>query len=1154
MSRLVVFVKTKELDCTLVPKFSTKDISTIQIEKQNIMLCSAYLDITTEAWPKILDDLADHCNDNNISLVLGADTNAHSTLWNCDSTNARGDIAEQAIIQNQLFIHNEGNEVTFNGGVGSSIIDVTMSNDPILVSDWEVSAEVTHSDHNVVKFSLGRVKKDEQVLKRNINRVNWSDVADDLLKVTPEPRTFWSKASLDEACSNLTKALQDSLDTHAPKIPPAKRHNYWWNDDCVKSKREMRAAERKMRNHRTPQSVAAEQEARKAYNKVIYKAKQQAWRKFISEIDSMPEMARVNKIMKLSNGPTHELGLVKDDNGDLAETKQESLGLMLKEHFPLSTDWEEEDKSDETEVEVEKQEWLTVARFNTAVKSFKKGKSPGIDEFRAECLEKLRPATKEHIIELFNASIALGYVPWEWRKVNVLFMPKAGKDDYTNRRSFRPISLMSVIFKTMERLVLWRLEETTLQHAPIHHHQFGFKKGKSTENAISKVVNYVEKGINSGKYVLGVFMDIAGAFDNVNLESIIREMQERNVPDKIVNWYKHFLHNRKVTSELGTASAAVKPKKGTPQGGVLSAIIAWNLVFDQFLNNYDGPDHRGILSIAFADDGTLLITGIDVQTMYARMQNAINAATDWARENGLEFCPKKTNAVLFTRRNKPVRNKPNLKMNGQRVPNVNSVTLLGVTINSRMTWNEHIEKKIKACKKSLMQLRPILGKAWSPKPEYTEWLYKSVILPMLTYGSIVWAKATETQSIQNKLNKLQRLGLLSIANVRRSTPTAALELIYNVAPLHLQIREKAVNAYLRMPDMHEEGEWVPNCPSKLGHLRYLNRIVDSIGIDSEEESDEMAHHRNWDQTYEVEIADEPCMELGTRVYTDGSLYKEKSGAGSYIEIDSEPIITISERLQNCTVFQAELRAIKAACDYLNKVKNYKLLGEVNFYVDNQAALKALQASTITSHLVLETKLALEELGNARMIKLNWIKAHVGHPGNELADQAAKAGSQSSRFPKDVNIGQAKAKAKQIIRTARDKAWKDEWIDRTDCRQTKCFIEGPNPAIWRSLKHKKQKCVSNAIRFLTGHAFMNRQNTIVALGKEAALQSDEINCRLCEEGEETPIHLISECPCISWLRQEKLQTWNVDLPLAWSANLLDFIQSSTIRQLETSDET
>jgi hypothetical protein len=299
------------------------------------------------------------------------------------------------------------------------------------------------------------------------------------------------------------------------------------------------------------------------YKNAIYMAKKTSWNKFIKEVDSTPAMARVNKIMRASGAPAAKLGLVKDNLGILVKDKTEMLQQMLAEHFPDSTPAEEMHDQTESDVPifVPATEWLTKERFRRAVNLYKKN-----NEFRAECLQSMDNLTVNFIMKLYGASIALEYVPAKWREVTVIFIPKPGKSDYTDKRAFRPISLMSVLFKTLERLVLWHIEETNLTDRPMHESQYGFRKGKSTDQALSKAVNIIEKGLNRGKYVLGVFRDILGAFDNVLHSSITSAMSRRGIDSMIIKWYDYFLKTRTVTSTLGGTEAAIRPGKGAPKG------------------------------------------------------------------------------------------------------------------------------------------------------------------------------------------------------------------------------------------------------------------------------------------------------------------------------------------------------------------------------------------------------------------------------------------------------------------------------------------------------------------------------------------------------------------------------------------------------------
>ena len=738
-----------------------------------------------------------------------------------------------------------------------------------------------------------------------------------------------------------------------------------------------------------------------------------------------------------------------------------------------------------------------------------------------------------------------------WRQVNVIFIPKPGKPDYTERRAFRPISLMSVLFKTLERLTLWHIEEANLSRFPMHKDQFGFRKGVSTDHALSKAVNIIEKGLNQGKYVLGVFCDISGAFDNVNLLSITNSMRDRGIDEKIIHWYDHFLRARKCSSTLGNSMAIIQPGKGAPQGGVLSAIIAWNLVFDDFLKLYDGT---AIESIGFADDGSLLITGIDPPTMVAEMQRALNHAGAWAADNGLAFCPKKTNAILFTRKHKSPTLTP-LRMNGKDIPYVKETKMLGVIIDSKLSWTPHIHQRVASCKRALMQLRPLLGKMWSPEPKYTRWLYKGVILPMLTYGCVVWSNAIKYQHIKELLGTLQRLGLISVAKVRRGTPTAALELLYDAPPLHLVLHELALNTFLRLGEQQK-----PNWTPTTGHHGHIQRLRENAPVVLDD--DVIAPMANWEPPYEITI--EPDLRpqtAGIIVYTDGSLMNERSGAGAYIEVNGYPLMTTAERLQPCTVFQAALIAIQIAAEIILQRNSSR--DAIHFHVDSQSALYALNAAYIVSSTVAETKAILAELSLTHRVTLQWVKAHVGIPGNEQADLAAKAGSEANRGPRR-RIKQSRTAQKSSIRDQRNTAWKRHWDEIKDkrtklpsCRQSKLFMPSPDPIFWQCLKKLCHTKVSRAVRFITGHCFMNRHNMLLEHGYAYVHEEpDEVLCRLCCESQapETPEHLLCHCPITRDLRRNlfyQLLNRREELakPPPFSNAVLQFIDSPAIISIE-----
>jgi hypothetical protein len=320
-----------------------------------------------------------------------------------------------------------------------------------------------------------------------------------------------------------------------------------------------------------------------------------------------------------------------------------------------------------------------------------------------------------------------------WRKSLAICIPKVGKDDYSSVRSFRPISLSSFLFKGMERIVGWHLEETSLKTQPISPNQHAFTRGKGTETALSSVVDKIESKILRNQFVLGVFLDIEGAFDHLSPGGVNASMVARGFPEEVTNWYGHYLENREVQIELRGTKLTRHLTRGSSQGGVISP-TAWNVNFESLLKILD---HGPATSVGYADDAVMLLAGSDPDLLIDRAQPYLVKALQWGNDNGLTFSSSKTVAVMFTR--KKWNTEKTLIMDGSIIEFSNQVKYLGLTLTSDLSWSTHINNKIKSCKWKLMQLRAAVGIRWGPRPDLMAWAYKGIILPVLTYGALVWA-------------------------------------------------------------------------------------------------------------------------------------------------------------------------------------------------------------------------------------------------------------------------------------------------------------------------------------------------------------------------------------------------------------------------------
>jgi hypothetical protein len=224
-------------------------------------------------------------------------------------------------------------------------------------------------------------------------------------------------------------------------------------------------------------------------------------------------------------------------------------------------------------------------------------------------------------------------------------------------------------------------------------------------------------------------------------------------------------------------------------------------------------------AIAYADDGAIVFVSNNIGFARRQMQTALNDSEQWARDVGLQFSPAKTKAMIFSRKRTETNLPEPLQMSGVEVELVEEFKYLGVTIDSRLSWTPHINYIAKTAKRHLMMLHRGLGTTWGPTTAITLWLYTGIVRPAMTYGCMVWARQANKATDIFKLIKVQRLALILVAPMRRSTPTAGLEMILGVPPIKLYIKFLATTTY--NPLNLKPHLWSGNHGDQKGHITWL---------------------------------------------------------------------------------------------------------------------------------------------------------------------------------------------------------------------------------------------------------------------------------------------------------------------------------------------
>ena len=443
----------------------------------------------------------------------------------------------------------------------------------------------------------------------------------------------------------------------------------------------------------------------------------------------------------------------------------------------------------------------------------------------------------------------------------------------------------------------------------MHKNQHAFRKGRSTESALSDTVDILESEVLRKGVAIGVFLDIEGAFDNLLPGGIIRSLQTRNTPQFLLSWFQNYLVTRNVQVDHKGVLANRRLVKGTPQGGVLSPVL-WNLAFDEVLSLVEGTS---IKACGYADDLALIGRGPDPKTILHNMQQVLNSVTNWGREQGLRFSAGKSVAIAFTHKRKW--DEIPLHLNQIALEWQDRVKYLGVTLDSKLNWIANLREKTTKAIRLLFRYKQIVGKEFGPQPKYMRWMYTGIVRPALVYGAVVWWRKIYDTTHFKRFTKISRLALLTLGSVRKGTPTVGMEAIGYLSPIDLFLEGEVIKSWFRIRDIRPEIWDGIGSNTGRGHRHDLRKLVDNLSLPILE-MDDIPEMKKWSRSYQVIIDFGSGTPLKSPImcFTDGAKLKNDNTGCGYC-INSPHMILKTKAFpigKNSTVHQAELAAILQA--------------------------------------------------------------------------------------------------------------------------------------------------------------------------------------------------------------------------------------------------
>ena len=311
-------------------------------------------------------------------------------------------------------------------------------------------------------------------------------------------------------------------------------------------------------------------------------------------------------------------------------------------------------------------------------------KSPGLDNIDVKLLKTAAPVICKSLSFICNLSLATSVFPSEWKKAKVVPIFKSGSK--CSVENYRPISVLSIVSKIIERAVHDQVYSFMLNNNYLSSSQSGFRSQFSTATTVIDVQDYILNHMDAGNVTGAIFLDLKKAFDTVDHSLLIKKLKKYGITGNELNWFNSYLNNRMQSVKVGSSASDLKPIGiGIPQGSILGPLL-----FILFVN--DLPDNVKCKTVMYADDTSLLISSSDPSCLQSSLDHNMGLIASWFESNKLTLNLSKTKFMLFgSPHNLNKFCNIDLSYNGVMIEKVDHFKYLGIVFDNNMTWSHHID-------------------------------------------------------------------------------------------------------------------------------------------------------------------------------------------------------------------------------------------------------------------------------------------------------------------------------------------------------------------------------------------------------------------------------------------------------------------------------
>lgn len=1081
------------------------------------------------------------------------DFNAHNSLWGSKHTDMNGMVVEDVIMDRMLVCVNDGSGTRLNILKNeASCIDLTLVDRRLAYRcQWCTDQTTTiGSDHFPIWCKMDvEIRTEPKYVHHKwlFWKANWEEFQ----SMSTELSERLSDA--EQNVENMNDGISSFLYFIARQSIPMSegqrnmKNVPWWNDKCTKAIKDRNKALKILRKTLTSDNLLDYQNKKALARRIIKEAKRESWREFCSSIGRETSLNQVWMMIKKMTGryiPPH-IPVLTDRDGYYT-TDVEKANILAKTFADVHKGHHLEDcfKKKKEEMLSMNEDLLTKKESNkssidldfsmTELKMALKNtgySAPGSDGLCYAMFRQLPDEVLEIILKLFNKVWEEGAIPAAWKRSTILPFHKPGKDK-CDPGNYRPIALTSHLGKLMEKMVVARLNYFLEYNNLLYGYQTGFRKQRSTTDALVKLTNEIEKALTMKEAMVAIFLDIEKAYDTMWREGLLIKLNKMGIEGKMYNYILNFLSQRTLRVRVGEVlSNEFSVEGGIPQGSVISPIL-FNLMINDIFEKLSNMNN-GLL---YADDAVIWRRGNNIPHITKTIQKELYILEQWGMEWGFKFSVQKSQVTYFTRKN--VSEAHEILLYDQPLKRGDDFKYLGLWLDNKLTWKRHIEYVETKCKKVLNLMRMVSGLCWGADRQSLLNIFRALIRSNTDYGCIVYGAACKTSLM--KLERVHSRALRIALGAIKTTPISALQVEAEEAPIQMRFKKLALTYWVRLQcstdspamsvlqdcwEYYKEGKgfgWNIEGDASMFGLKSLEFnsalvmsnvppwILPAPDVNTELLKVKEDHPNDDGFAIHCKTYLKSAFYGFLHIFTDGSKNPQtgQCSIGIYIP---EFQRTYGYRLNNfLSIYSVELTAIITALRWIEEVKPFKSV----ICTDSLSVLESfISGHAVRDDLIIETRQLLAQLSNLGLIvQFCWVPAHKGLKGNDTADKAAKDALGHQGISIHVPLG--KGEAKSYIKTEIMNMWQDEW--ESDIKGRKYFNVQPQVGGKRITSvglGRREEVVFTRLRL--GHAGINA--TLHVLGKSDGL------CTECQVKEDVE-HILFHCSKFSehrshWREQE-----------------------------------